>query len=239
MYDESPLTHGAALWQSYDARAAVIPADGCVDLILRGDAVDVAGPSTRWIGTLGDSPTGTVGVRLAPGTAWRALRVDLAEVSDQLVPLDALVGQHEVRRWREVLLRTRTTTARAGELVEAELRPAEAWTGAARFHAAGAATAGDVARELGWSERTFRRQMQRSFGYGYATLVRIRRAQHAHRLLTGGMPPVAAAANAGYADQPHLSRELRRLAGVSPAQLVAASSANSSTELPSGSSSVA
>ncbi|WP_377325933.1 hypothetical protein ACFJIY_12290 [Pimelobacter simplex] len=43
MYDESPLTHGAALWQSYDARAAVIPADGCVDLILRGDAVDVAG----------------------------------------------------------------------------------------------------------------------------------------------------------------------------------------------------
>lgn len=238
MYDESPLTHGAALWQSYDARAAVIPADGCVDLILRGDAVDVAGPSTRWIGTLGDSPIGTLGVRLAPGTASRALRVDLAEVSDQLVPLDALVGQHEVRRWREVLLRTRTTT-RAGELVEAELRPAEDWTGAARFHAAKAATAGEVARELGWSERTFRRQMQRSFGYGYATLVRIRRAQHAHRLLTGGMPPAAAAANAGYADQPHLSRELRRLAGVSPAQLVAASSANSSTELPSGSSSVA
>jgi len=238
MYDESPLTHGAALWHSYDARSAVIPADGCVDLILSGDGVAVAGPSTRWIATHDDGPTGTLGVRLAPGTVSRALRVDLAEVSDQLVPLDALVGQHEARRWREVLLRTRTTTP-AGELVEAELRPAETWTGAAMFHAARAATAGEVARELGWSERTFRRQMQRTFGYGYATLVRIRRAQHAHRLLTSGMTPAAAAADAGYADQPHLSRELRRLAGTTPAQLAAESSANSSTELPSGSSSVA
>ncbi|UUW92706.1 helix-turn-helix domain-containing protein [Pimelobacter simplex] len=81
--------------------------------------------------------------------------------------------------------------------------------------------------------------MGQAFGYGYATLVRIRRGQHAHRLLTKGVTPAEAAARAGYADQPHLSRELRRLAGVSPAQLVGASSANRSTALPSGSSSVA
>ncbi|MFJ9313448.1 helix-turn-helix domain-containing protein [Pimelobacter simplex] len=237
MYAETPLIHSAALWRSYDAGPAVIPADGCVDLILSDDEVAVAGPSTRWIATRADCGEGSLGVRLAPGTGARALGVDLREISDRLVPLGDLVPPQEVRRWRSVPLHTRATGS--PDLVERALRAGEGWAEAVRERAAGGASAEDVARELGWSERTFRRQMQRSFGYGYATLVRIRRAQHAHRLLTGGMPPAAAAANAGYADQPHLSRELRRLAGVSPAQLVGASSANSSTELPSGSSSVA
>lgn len=239
MYDESPLTHGAALWHSYDARAAVIPADGCVDLILSGDEVAVAGPSTRWIATRADGGEGSLGVRLAPGTGARALGVDLREISDRLVPLGDLVPPQDVWRWRSVLLQTRATGS--PDLVERALRPGQGWAEAVRERAAGGISAEDVARELGWSERTFRRQMQRSFGYGYATLVRIRRAQHAHRLLTSGMTPAAAAADAGYADQPHLSRELRRLAGTTPAQLaqVAGSSAKSSTELPSGSSSVA
>lgn len=237
MYAETPLTHSAALWRSYDAGPAVIPADGCVDLILSGDEVAVAGPSTRWIATRADGGEGSLGVRLAPGSGARALGVDLREISDRLVPLGDLVPRQEVRRWRGILLETRATAT--PDLVERALRPGEGWAEAVRQHAARGATADETARELGWSERTFRRQMQRSFGYGYATLVRIRRGQRAHRLLTGGMTPAAAAANAGYADQPHLSRELRRLAGVSPAQLVAASSANKSTELPSGSSSVA
>lgn len=237
MYDESPLTHGAALWHSYDARAALIPADGCVDLILRGDQVAVAGPSTRSIATEADGGEGTLGVRLAPGTGGRALGVDLGEISDRLVPLADLVGPPEVRRWRGVLLETRATASPG--LVERALGPWEGWAEAVRQHAARGVTADEMARELGWSERTFRRRMGQTFGYGYATLVRIRRGQHAHRLLTGGMTPAEVAARAGYADQPHLSRELRRLAGVSPAQLVGASSANRSTELPSGSSSVA
>ena len=52
----------------------------------------------------------------------------------------------------------------------------------------------------------------------------------------GCRPPEVAAA-AGYADQPHLSRETRALAGASPGQL--ASGANRSTPLPSGSSTTA
>ncbi|WP_418061202.1 helix-turn-helix domain-containing protein [Pimelobacter simplex] len=237
MYAETPLTHSAALWRSYGADPAVIPADGCVDLILSGDEVAVAGPSTRWIATRADGGEGSLGVRLAPGTGARALGVDVREISDRLVPLGDLVPPQEVRRWRAVLLHTRATAT--PDLVERALGPGEGWADAVRDRAAGGASADNVVRELGWSERTFRRQMQRSFGYGYATLVRIRRGQHAHRLLTVGMTPAEAAARAGYADQPHLSRELRRLAGVSPAQLVGASSANRSTALPSGSSSVA
>ncbi|MBU2693467.1 helix-turn-helix domain-containing protein [Pimelobacter sp. 30-1] len=237
MYAETPLTQRAALWLSYDAGPAVIPADGCVDLILSGDEVAVAGPSTRWIATRADGGEGSLGVRLAPGSGARALGVDLREISDRLVPLGDLVPPHEVRRWRSVLLETRATAT--PEHIERALRPGEGWADVVRARAAGGASAEDVARELGWSERTFRRRMGQAFGYGYATLVRIRRGQHAHRLLTNGVTPAEAAAAAGYADQPHLSRELRRLAGVSPAQLVGASSANRSTALPSGSSSVA
>lgn len=237
MYAETPLTQRAALWRSYGAGPAVIPADGCVDLILSGDDVAVAGPSSRWIATRGDGVMGTLGVRLAPGTAGRALGVDLHEISDLLIPLRDLVTSQQAGRWREILLAARTTSSK--NAIERALRPSEGWVEVVREHAARGATAAETAQELGWSERTFRRQMQRSFGYGYATLVRIRRGQHAHGMLTSGMAPAEAATRAGYADQPHLSRELRRLAGVSPAQLVGASSANSSTELPSGSSSVA
>ena len=59
-------------------------------------------------------------------------------------------------------------------------------------------------------------------------------------LLDQGLPPTEVAAHAGYADQPHLHREMRDLAGVPLASLRQDSStANRSTQLPSGSATVA
>jgi methylphosphotriester-DNA--protein-cysteine methyltransferase len=57
-------------------------------------------------------------------------------------------------------------------------------------------------------------------GYGPKTLHRVLRFQRFMRHLT--LPNIdlaAAAAVAGYADQAHLSRESRRLAGLTPRQL--------------------
>ena len=62
-------------------------------------------------------------------------------------------------------------------------------------------------------------------------------ASHIVTLLNDGTPYVDVAARAGYADQPHLHREVRDLAGLPLGQL--ASGANRSTEVPSGSSTVA
>lgn len=75
------------------------------------------------------------------------------------------------------------------------------------------------------------------YGYGPATLRRILRFRRAVELIHTGMDTSAVAAHAGYADQPHLYREVRELAGVPLRQL--SSAANRSTDVPAGSSTVA
>ena len=85
--------------------------------------------------------------------------------------------------------------------------------------------------------RSVHRRCLAAFGYGPATLRRVLRFRRAAALLRAGASPAEVAAASGYADQPHLSRETRALAGVSPGQLV--SGANKSAPLPSGSSTTA
>jgi AraC-like DNA-binding protein len=94
-----------------------------------------------------------------------------------------------------------------------------------------------VARDVGWSSRTLQRQCAAVYGYGPAMLRRILRFRRAIRLLDDGLPNVEVASRAGYADQPHLHREVRELAGVPLSQV--SSGANRSTQLPSGSATVA
>jgi len=75
--------------------------------------------------------------------------------------------------------------------------------------------------EFGWSERTLRRRCQEAFGYGPKTLERILRFQRFVRLLSNGRVPLSVLAiEAGYADQAHLAREVRRLSGQSPRTLM-------------------
>ena len=102
----------------------------------------------------------------------------------------------------------------------------------------GAAVA-DVARHIGWSSRTLQRQCAAVYGYGPATLRRILRVRRAVRLLDDGASPADVAATAGYADQPHLHREVRDLTGMSLATLRQDSGQKRSTDVPSGSVTVA
>ena len=94
-----------------------------------------------------------------------------------------------------------------------------------------------LADALGCTPRSVHRRCLAAFGYGPAVLRRVLRFRLAAALLHAGLAPAEVAARAGYADQPHLSREVRALAGASPCQL--ASGANRSTPLPSGSCSTA
>ncbi|HEX2212835.1 MAG TPA: helix-turn-helix domain-containing protein, partial [Mycobacterium sp.] len=105
---------------------------------------------------------------------------------------------------------------------------------------AAGSTVDRVAAEMGWSRRTVQRQCVAVFGYGPATLRRVLRFRAAQRLLGHGVPVAEVAASVGYADQPHLHREVRAFAGVPLTALRQDSSgAKRSTQLPSGSATVA
>ena len=80
----------------------------------------------------------------------------------------------------------------------------------------------DVADRVFVSERQLQRRFHEGIGYGPKTLQRILRFQDAVERLRAGAGPARAAASAGYADQSHLFRESRRLAGLSPRELVGA-----------------
>ena len=69
---------------------------------------------------------------------------------------------------------------------------------------------------LGWTTRTLHRRCLTAFGYGPSVLRRVLRFRRAVALLRAGVAPAEVAARAGYADQPHLSRDVRAFAGVSP-----------------------
>jgi AraC-like DNA-binding protein len=209
---------------------SVLP-DGCMDLIWNGTEVLVAGPDTAAHPAARGHGEQVVGLRFAPGTLAGLLGLPAAALRDRRVPLAEL---------RPGLARAAPRGAPGAFLVETALAlPGRtdhaAGQLAARIRAgAGVAATADA---MGWTTRTLHRRCLDAFGYGPAVLRRVLRFRRAADLLCAGVAPAEVAAVAGYADQPHLSREVRALAGVSPRQL--ASGANRSTPLPSGSRTVA
>ena len=78
-----------------------------------------------------------------------------------------------------------------------------------------------VAEQLGIGERQLRRRCQAAVGYGPRMLHRVLRFRRfVSRIDAGGAVDLATiAAEAGYADQAHLTRESNELAGLTPATL--------------------
>jgi len=81
-----------------------------------------------------------------------------------------------------------------------------------------AALQGDVA---GLSRRSVERRVLRATGLTQGAISQIRRAERAVELLRRDVSLVDVAVRAGYADQPHLTRSLRRFVGRTPSQLAA------------------
>ena len=111
----------------------------------------------------------------------------------------------------------------AGRLI-ADQEPDPAIARAALLFRDPAARAEVVAAETGLSERQFRRRFHAAAGYGPKTLHRVLRFQRFVRALDaagGGLDLATVAAEAGYADQAHLTRECRALTGMTPTALAA------------------
>ncbi|GAA1869648.1 AraC family transcriptional regulator [Pseudonocardia alni subsp. carboxydivorans] len=83
---------------------------------------------------------------------------------------------------------------------------------------AGRVGVAELAAETGWSRRHLQSRFRSQVGLTPGTVRRVLRFARAAELVGGGRDPLAlVAAECGYADQPHLSREFRALAGISPA----------------------
>jgi AraC-like DNA-binding protein len=208
----------------------VLP-DGCMDLIRLDDDILVAGPDTTAF-TTSESPESVQGLRFRPGALPRLLGVPAAELRDSRTALRELRAvRHDATL--EELARTLVAAPPRVETAPWSLPVLHRIT---RRLADGASVT-ETAWATGRSSRSLQRQCAAVYGYGPAQLRRILRFRRAVRLLHSGLAPAVVAAQAGYADQPHLYREVRALAGISLRQL--ASGANRSTEVPSGSATVA
>ncbi|MFN6547731.1 DUF6597 domain-containing transcriptional factor [Mycolicibacterium nivoides] len=208
--------------------------DGCMDLIQMGGRIVVAGPDTRaFIAAGGRDPV--QGLRFRPGALPRLLGVPASELRNTRVNLSELRRIDRGGSLEELA----ETLASERPRTETAPWPLPALRDVTRRLAAGESVTA-TARHAGWSNRTMQRQCAAVYGYGPATLRRILRFRRAVGLIGTGLSAGAVAAQAGYADQPHLHREVRALAGVPWRQLrQLPDAANRSTEVPSGSSTVA
>jgi AraC-like DNA-binding protein len=76
-----------------------------------------------------------------------------------------------------------------------------------------------LARELGWSRQRLHARFRAQVGLGPKAVARTARLHHAVRLLDVPRHALAdVAARSGYADQSHLHRDFRALAGVTPTE---------------------
>ena len=198
----------------------VLP-DGCMDLVWTGRELLVAGPDTGPHPTRRDPGVLSAGLRFAPGRLPAMLGLPAAEVRDQRAPLAAV---HPALA-RRALARLEQGSPPLPVLLDVALAlpgdPAEHALRVVAAQLARGASAAATAERLGWTERSLHRRCLAAFGYGPAVLRRVLRFRRASLLLYDGVPIAEAAAEAGYADQPHLSREVRALAGVAPSQMYA------------------
>lgn len=214
---------GVTVWTRTDGggRYRVLP-DGCMDLLWHDGLLLVAGPDTAGYQAQARPGSRWVGLRFAPGTGPALLGTPARELRDLRVPLDALWPAAAARRLAE-----RAADDPAAVLdAWAEARLAECGPGdpvAAAVAGALAARAGvaAAAAAVGLGERQLRRRCEAAFGYGPKTLARVLRLQRALDLARRGTPLASVAAEAGYADQPHLTREVRALTGLPPGELLA------------------
>lgn len=210
-YHERPGRHFAvaAVWSSAAVApgATLVAADGCFDLILRASnhrppSAFVHTPVARAHHVPLEIGDRHVGIRLRPGfgaallerpdllTAAKRFTLECPDALESLVV--GVVEEH----------------GKPPSIVSDFVEEARASAGSLRL------TGSSVSRE---------RQVQRAcrtwLGLSPKAFLRIERAWAAREAIRAGAPLAMIAADLGYADQAHLTREVRELLGVTPREL--------------------
>lgn len=200
--------------------------DGRIHMVwIAGVGVQIAGPQTRYAEPLPLERILALGACFHPGAAPALLRTPASAFVDRHVALDAV--DPGLARRLDDRLGDAADVAGAIEAFTDELtrslRAAPARhpvvEQVVRLLDDRRVTVAHAAEQVFVSERALQRRFVEDVGYGPKTLHRVLRFQRFLRALELPIPLAGAAATAGYADQSHLSRETRRLAGLTPQQL--------------------
>jgi AraC-like DNA-binding protein len=178
-----------------------------------------------------DGTNAIAGVRFRPGVAPALLGVSAIDLLDRNVPLGDLWPRRQHELWERVepwapidstrAALTAAVTARIQSAREPDpfILAATGWT---VRNPSGHLT--ELGQLSGLSERQVRRRFDQAIGYSPKTLQRIMRLQYLLWLAgedqTSTLGLARLALQAGYADQPHMTREVSALTGVSPRQLL-------------------
>jgi len=213
------------------AEQHVLP-DGCIDLIFRGGADGgrlFASALIERPAPIGAASSWFVGVRFRPAMARAILDIDPVDCRDRDLPAPAIdtgFGALEQRLMDCTSADAAFVVLR--HAVDGRLAQQNGAGAPRRVQEAIAALARGsevhtVARAVGMSERSLHRDVVRWSGLAPKSLARILRMQRCLAALRAGRTPLALLAlRLGYADQAHMTRELKALAGVTPREVVRA-----------------
>jgi AraC-like DNA-binding protein len=222
----------------------IVP-DGCPELVvqlggevragdeggeLRGQPrALVAGQRSRALLVVPHSAFRTVAVRLRPSALGRVLHDDAHRLTDGWGSLEDLFG-HDGRTLHARVEDAVTDASRCDALARFLRRrlegarpdlPADGAVEAVR-RARGRITVRALREATGASERALERAFLREVGLSARTLAAVLRVQAALLLRDGEESWARLAAELEYVDQPHLTREFRRVAGLPPRALLEA-----------------
>lgn len=234
IFAPNPALHGSvegywASWANTADTTRLLP-DGRVDVVL------ALGESARSAAIYGSvsAPVEVpvkpgvsyVGIRFRPGMARHFIKPAMADTNDAVME-DASLLRFPVQR----AIDANTLQAVVAALDSALLRhEREAVPAASRVdrmvglavRTRGTATVGDLASAFDVSCRQVERDFQQALGMPPKAFLAIQRFLFARALLHRGTPPALAAVDAGYTDQSHMHRDMRKLSGQTPARCLRA-----------------
>jgi AraC-like DNA-binding protein len=189
----------------------------------------VNGPSGTY--THAEGPcAAAIAVRLAPLGAYKLLGPAVTEIGGTIVGLEDIVGT-DAHRLSDQVQTARTWDERRRLLDDFLLDRAthgpqpspevtHAWHLLARSH--GSDPISDIARQVGWSHKHLITKFKQQIGVTPHLAARLLRLSAVWRHLNDDQSWARIAADCGYADQAHLTREFHRFTGTTPGALITA-----------------
>lgn len=192
------------VWQTQPTAqptSALILPDNCMDLVFTDAQCKVVGASTLAYEVAIGAHASVWGVRFKPGILPILLDLDARDVLNDAFLHQPPSIENLHHRWAKRLDDAQTQTVILSALEQSRLLNVE-----------------QIAQRLGWTTRHLQRKLPPLLGYTLKTWCRVNRLRRfAQESLNSPLAQVAS--RCGYADQPHMTRECKRLTGYTPMAL--------------------